>query len=46
MAMMAKLNLRAEDLNNGLEFAAENEWVEVLENGTSYRLTEAGFAQA
>ena len=46
MAVMTKLNLRAEDLNEGLEFATQNEWIEALENGSSYRLTEAGFTQA
>lgn len=43
MAMMEKYNLRADDLNSGLAFAAEKEWIEILENGHSFRLTEAGF---
>jgi hypothetical protein len=46
VAMMGKYNLRADDLNGGLAFAAENEWIEVLEDGQSFRLTKAGFDQA
>jgi len=34
---------RGEDLKTGIEFAVQQRWIEILNGGTSYRLTEAGF---
>lgn len=38
--------LQSEDFKLGMEFAAENGWVEVIGDGSSFRLTDAGFAKA
>ena len=38
--------LANEDFKPGMEYAASKQWVEVLDNGDSFRLTEAGFAEA
>ena len=35
----------SEDLNTGLNYALESEWIEKHDNGISYRLTEAGFKE-
>ena len=41
-----KRGLVAEDFAHGMEFAAQQGWVEVLRGGASFMLTAAGFAKA
>ena len=38
--------LHDEDLKHGMDYAQEKGWVEIHDNGYSFRLTESGFAQA
>lgn len=46
LAVWHSRRLQSEDFKPGMEFAVEKEWVEVLDNGISFRLTGAGFAEA
>ena len=46
MAIWHGRGLHAEDFKPGMEYAAQQEWIEVREDGGSFRLTEAGFAEA
>ena len=46
LAVWQSRGFQFEDLKLGIEFAAENEWVEVIDGGISFRLTDAGFAKA
>jgi hypothetical protein len=46
LAVWHSRELKSEDFNLGMEFAAEKEWVEVIDGGISFRLTDAGFAEA
>ena len=46
LAVWHSRGLQAEDFKPGMEFAEENEWIEVIDGGTSFRLTDAGFAEA
>lgn len=39
-------NLSHQDLILGMDFAIAKVWVEVLEGGNSYKLTDAGFNEA
>ena len=41
-----KRGFAAEDLKPGMEFAAQQGWVEVIRGGASFMLTAAGFAKA
>ncbi len=38
--------LRGEDFTAGIEVAKTSGWIEVLEGGVSFKLTDAGFAAA
>lgn len=38
--------LQSEDFKPGMEFAAQSEWVQVIDGGISFQLTDAGFAEA
>ena len=38
--------MTAEDLKSGMEFAAQQGWIEILRKGSSFKLTAAGFAKA
>lgn len=46
LAVWHSRDLQSEDFKPGMEFAAEKQWVEVIDGGTSFRLTDAGFAEA
>lgn len=45
LAVMHLYDLRASDFNEGLKFAIEQGWVELLSDN-AYRLTQAGFETA
>jgi hypothetical protein len=38
--------IEAEDFAPGVEFAAQQGWIEILKKGASFKLTAAGFAKA
>ena len=38
--------LAAEDFAPGMEFAAQQGWIEIIRKGSSFKLTAAGFAKA
>ncbi|MBK5276364.1 MAG: hypothetical protein JJE30_15130 [Desulfuromonadales bacterium] len=44
LAVWHKKGLHWDDFIPGMEFAAEQKWVEILPNGYSFKLTEEGFA--
>lgn len=46
LAVWHRRGLKSEDFPLGIEFAAEKEWVDVIDGGISFRLTDAGFAEA
>ena len=43
---MDKRQLRMDDFQSGLNYAATQGWLEILSDGTSYRLLEAGYMVA
>ena len=38
--------LHDDDFKPGMDYAQQQGWVEIFDNGSSFRLTESGFAQA
>jgi hypothetical protein len=46
LLVMRERGLSDADFKPAMEYAAHQGWVEVLEGGTSFRLTEAGFLRA
>jgi hypothetical protein len=46
LAVWHSRGLQSEDFKPGMDFAAEKEWVEVIDVGITFQLTDAGFAEA
>ena len=45
-ALWHKRGLKAEDFEPGMQHAAAQGWVEILQGGTSFRITKAGYGVA
>lgn len=45
LPILNDLGLRTDEFNRGMEYAAERGWVDVLENGKLYRITDAGISR-
>lgn len=46
LAVWHSRGLQFEDFKLGMVFATEKEWVEVIDGGISFRLSDAGFTEA
>jgi len=45
LPILNDLGMGTDEFNRGIEYAVSQGWVEMIENGKTYRITNAGFSK-